>query len=183
MIVPSGTPAWTRTARADDYGAIPGLHDLGNFGAVNAKTDITAAEYARMAADCVTAVRSAPLFWLSFNVITGPAVTVVQCQPMWDSASGSYAGATPPRSAFPTIVWSAGLSAFVLTFPGLVVTVDGVRYLRAYDAFTIAGDCQMQSPIASTANSATRAVCTRIDGAELRITGVTTGANVSLVVR
>jgi len=183
MIVPAGAPAWTRIVQPSDYGVVPGLHNLGDFGAVNAKTDITAEEYTRMALDGVATVRAAPLFWLTFLVESGPVATVRQCQPMWDTASGAYAGASPPSSSFPTIVWSSGLSAFVLTFPGLTVTVSSVRFIRAQDPFLVAGDATMESVIARTANSATQASCEVYDGAELRITNAPVGAVVSLVVR
>jgi len=183
MIVPAGAPAWTRIAQASDYGVVPDLHNLGDFGAVNAKTDITAEEYARLATDCLAAVRGAPLFWLTFEVGAGPVANVRQCQPMWDSASGAYAGATPPSSSFPTIVWNSGASEFALTFPGLVVTVNTVRFIRALDPFSVVGDCAMATPTIHTANAVSAATCRLVDGAELRIAGALTGALISLVVR
>jgi hypothetical protein len=71
----------------------------------------------------------------------------------------------------------------VLTFPGLTVTVNSVRFIRAQDPFLVAGDATMESVIARTANSATQASCEVYDGAELRITDAPVGAIVSLVVR
>jgi hypothetical protein len=183
MIVPTGSPAWTRIAQVSDYGVVPDLHNLGDFGAVNAKTDITAEEYARLAADCLTAVRGAPLFWLTFEVGAGPVADVRQCQPMWDTASGPYSGATPPSSSFPTIIWDSGSSEFALTFPGLLSTVSAVRFIRARDPFSVAGDCVMSTPIVQTANAVSAATCRIVDGAELRIAGALVGATISLIVR
>jgi hypothetical protein len=180
MIVPAGFPAWTRAAVPDHYGAVPGLHDLGNCGAVNARTDITAASYTRMAADCVGAVRGAPLFWVRFTTSVGPVATVNQCQPMWGPASGAYAGAAPSSVIYPSIVWSSG--SYVLTFPGLVVTAGGVRYIRMTDDYQVVGDCQMSTFLVGAADTGDISA-SLVDGAELHISldsGVYT--QVSLVV-
>lgn len=153
MITPDGLPAFTRTATPSLYGAVPGLHDLGGVGAVNAKTDITAAEYARLAADTASAVRSAPLLWMTLQIATSPSnsVTVLQCQPMWDIASGSYPGGTPPSGSYPTVTFDGSLIA--LTFGSLETLVDGVLYLRAADEYGVQGDFHITSAVASVANS------------------------------
>lgn len=155
MITPNGQPAWTRTSTPDTYGAVPGLHDLGGVGAVNAKTDITAAEYTRMAADVASAVRVAPLFWatllVSMPVLGGDNVQVVQCSPMWDVPSGTYAGASPLSGSYPTVTISG--TTITVEFPDLVTTVGGVDYLRVADDYGVYGNCRIESVDVSVANT------------------------------
>lgn len=155
MITPAGAPAWTRTAAPDTYGAVPGLHDLGGVGAVNAKTDIAAAEYTRMAADVASAVRAAPLFWLAFQAVVpgmgSPSINVLQCSPMWDLPSGAYEGASPPLGSYPTFAFSG--SRILVTFPDLETTIGGALYLRAADEFGVYGNCQIAAAVVSTSGA------------------------------
>jgi hypothetical protein len=187
MITPTGQPSWTRTATPDVYGAVPGLHDLGNVGAVNAKTDITAAQYTRMAADVTSAVRSAPLFWISMQavlpVLGGDYVQVLQCSPQWDVPSGPYSGLTPPSGSYPTVEISG--TTITLTFPDLVTTIGGVDYLRAADAFGVYGTCQIASADANVAGlDGAEPRATIVDGVSITLTtGASDGSIYFLVVR
>lgn len=179
MTVPSGAPAWSRIAVAEHYGAVSGLHDLGNCGAVNAKTDITAAEYLRMATDCVSAVRSSPIFWASITVNADHSTVVHQCQPMWAPASGPYSGTAPPNGSYPTITWGGAGDTYLITFPALAVTVGGYQYLDCADDFGVHGTCQITSAIISpsVASSPTTSI---YNGSSMAFSSV--AATVSLVV-
>lgn len=188
MIVPAGSPAWTRTATPDIYGAVPGLHDLGGVGAVNAKTDITAAEYVRMAADVASAVRAAPLFWMAMRAVlpgVGVAsVQVQQCSVMWDSPSGAYEdGESPPTGSYPTVRWSG--PSIEITFPDLLTTIGGVKYLRAPDDFGVYGNCRIESVDVSVGGMASVTSAQITDGTRINLTsaGFVDGAYIFLVAR
>ena len=187
MITPAGLPAWTRTATPDIYGAVPGLHDLGGVGAVNARTDITAAEYARMAADAASAVRVAPLVWIAIQSFAPPVgdayANVIQCAPQWDVPSGAYVGTAPPNASYPTVEYNA--SELTLTWPDLVTTIGGLEYLRVADAFGVYGTCRITSVVPSTGGLVLTIPLPRIvDGTEVVISNVVDdGVYTYLVIR
>jgi hypothetical protein len=145
MVTPAGLPAWTRTADPDTYGGIATKRDLGGIGAVNAKTDVTAAEYIRLAVDVAGAVHGASLFWMRILVdyAGGSAVaTVEQCCTQWSGPSGWYAGVTPPSGNWPTVAtYSLDHDQLEVTFPGLV---SGTSLVVA-DAYGVDGSFNLSS--------------------------------------
>lgn len=143
MVTPAGDPAFMRTAGADTYGGVATLRNLGDIGAVNAKTDVAAEEYLRIASDLARCVQTAPLFWMRMLIAgsSGSVVTatVQECVTQWAGASGSYAGATPPSSSFPTISQYFLTGTLCVSFPGLV----SGAYLSAVDDYGVAGTFQL----------------------------------------
>src|SRR5262245_3366112 len=65
--VPTGLPAWTRTATHEQYGGHANKADYQGQGVVNPRTDVGAAHIARMAADLEAAVRTAPFAVLTIK--------------------------------------------------------------------------------------------------------------------
>lgn len=184
MTIPTGSAAWARSSTVEDYGGHSNKHDLGYTGSINEKTDVAAAEYLRACADLVVAVRTAPLFWLSFTVSTGPlAASVTQCQPMWAPASGPYSGASPPSSLYPTIV--ANGTWLDLTFPGLTSLIAGAYWITATDEYGVSGACQMSHVITCEVDSSSTVTSALLsNGTLLRMFNATTAySTVYLVVR
>ena len=151
MVTPAGDPAWTRTAGADTYGGISTLRNLGDIGAVNAKTDVTAEEYLRISSDLARCVQTAPLFWmrmtLEFDSGAFLSAAVTQCCAQWSGPSGSYDGATPPSTSWPTVA-SGGSAAVIVSFPGLV----SGSALSAADDYGVAGAFSLSAASASGAS-------------------------------
>lgn len=103
-ITPAGSTTWEREASADIYGGHADKEDYQGQGVVNPKTDISAAQFARLCADVAANSRTAP-----FSVVTltcndsspaAPTVSYVNQMDVGISAT-SYAGDSPP-SGFPT---------------------------------------------------------------------------------
>lgn len=69
-VVPSGAPAWARSAGHADYGGHVNKADFQGVSVVNPKTDVSAAQIARMAADMTAVVRTT-----AFCVLTGTMAT------------------------------------------------------------------------------------------------------------
>lgn len=84
------------------YGAHPNLHDYGDIGAVNANTDITAAQYKRLAADAAGCAMTTPLALIGLRN-TGSALFVDYVSCLWAPLLKTfYAAATPPSAVYPT---------------------------------------------------------------------------------
>lgn len=81
-VVPTGSPAWTRTVSIEHYGGHVDKENYLSRGAINPLTDVSAEEFSRMVADQAAAVRTADF-----------AVILVECND----------GAT----ADPTIHWAS----------------------------------------------------------------------------
>ncbi len=124
MVLPVGLPAWSGTATPEQYGGHADKRNLGDIGAVNARTDVSAEQWNRIATDLTAAVRGAPLFWIYGRVTSGGGITdntyqVINCQPQWAPASGPYDGATPPSNLYPIVVDSGDHISAIIEFTGL----------------------------------------------------------------
>lgn len=102
-IVPSGFPAWTRTAGISQYG---GHVDKANYlsrGVVDPLTDVGAEGYARLTADVAAAAITAPMFVVTYlNALSGgdpPTIEEALFMPSGLLAT-SYVGDDPP-AGFP----------------------------------------------------------------------------------
>lgn len=186
MVTPTGLPAWTRTADPSTYGGVLGKRNLGNIGAVNAKTDVTAEEFLRAAQDLAHATRAAPLFWMRMTIATTPdlTVTVNQCQPQWAPASGpylsvtGYATGTSPGPLYPVITTSA--FDLLVTFPDITI-IGTPNVISVADDYGVVGECQMSVPLLTgyltsgmtcqVAGDGTMVTVTNyeVDGAELHL--------------
>jgi hypothetical protein len=99
MIVPSGSPPWARVAAMQDYGGHVDKIDYGNIGAVNSRTDVTAAQICRLAADAAAVSTMIPLFILDLLTVAGSpgTFTVERIRSQWGGVRDTpYAGAAPP---------------------------------------------------------------------------------------
>jgi hypothetical protein len=94
MIVPSGSPIWSRAASMENYGGHVDKIDYGGIGAVNARTDVTAAQLCRLAEDAASMAMVAQLFWLEVSRTTG-GFDVLRFRSQWRTAIASYAGGAP----------------------------------------------------------------------------------------
>lgn len=108
MIVPTGSPAWSRTTTLSDYGGDSTKTDYLGVGSLNSKTDVSTANFLRMCADLLAVVRTAPLCEITYtsrdSTSQDPLVTMVSG--MWGTYVGAgYNGGTPP-TGFPTVTLS-----------------------------------------------------------------------------
>lgn len=104
MTTPSGLPLWARASSAAQYGGDAGKTDYQTPGAVNARTDVTAAQFLRLTADLAAIARVAPIAVLRIlcNDTVPAAPTVESAQLVSGVASAPYAGDAPP-TGMPTV--------------------------------------------------------------------------------
>lgn len=102
-VVPTGSPAWSRTASFAIYGGHVNKENYLGKGAIDALTDVAAEEFSRAVSDQAAAVRTAP-----FAIITylcndsSPAAPTVECVFMMTGVRlTSYGGGFPP-AGFPS---------------------------------------------------------------------------------
>jgi hypothetical protein len=103
MIVPAGLPIWSRTATTLDYGGHPNKKDYLGIGAVNAQTDVTAAQLCRLTEDAAAIAMMSPLFMMYITAVAGSPITftVQRVRSLWGANTDTpYAGAAPP-TGFP----------------------------------------------------------------------------------
>jgi hypothetical protein len=101
---PAGLPAWSRTADASVYGGHVDKRDFEGQGPVNPQTDVSAAQFIRLAADVAALSRVAPFAVLTIqcNDTVPAAPTVVRAQQMTAVSLAGYEGASPTGD-FPTL--------------------------------------------------------------------------------
>lgn len=102
-ITPTGSPAWVGNATAGIYGGHADKADYQGQGVINPKTDVSAAQFARLCADVAANSRVAPfgLLVVTCNDTVPAAPTVTYARQMSSSETASYEGDSPP-SGFPT---------------------------------------------------------------------------------
>lgn len=122
-IVPSGNPLWLRNSGITQYGGDINKKDFGGIGVINARTDLSAAQYSRLAADQAAVARVASLMRLVFVTGTGTAA-VSLCSPAWGAPATYADGSTPPSANYPTVT-GTGTSRTV-TLPASVADDYGV---------------------------------------------------------
>ena len=115
---------WGRGASAGSYGASSTLRDYGNIGAINANTDITSAQYKRLASDAAASARTAPIATLLVRYSAG-STFVTNCVSAWAPPLFlEYIGYSPPSSLYPTT--SVAGNYLHVTFPSSAVDEYGV---------------------------------------------------------
>lgn len=123
-VVPTGTPAWTRTASIEDYGGHTEKENYLGGGAINPLTDVDAREFSRMTADLAAVVRTAPFLVATYSADdAGAADPIVEfIWMMTGNVAGPFLGSTPPPG-FPT---------FERTGDGVVVITFDASYTDEY---------------------------------------------------
>lgn len=174
MSTPAGLPSWTRTATIEYYGGHPDKQNYMGQGAIDARTDVTAEQLNRLAADLAACVRVAPfcVILLTTNDTT-PGPPFVQSIRMQNRVNlTGYAGDNPPPG-FPVCL-RTGNGRVSITFPvspeddfGQTIPVDlkaGLGGVRG-----IAGDVwvSMQNPNADAYYEALDVKATDEDGVAL----------------
>ena len=117
-IQPAGNPLWLRSPGITQYGGDVNKKDFGGIGAINARTDLTAAQYCRLTADVAALSRVSALMRLMFTPHAAAPITSVElCSPAWGVPVAYADGASPPTaSVYPTITGS-GTSRIVTLTP------------------------------------------------------------------
>ena len=125
-ILPSGNPLWLRAPGITQYGGDANKKDYGGIGVINAQTDISAAQYARMTADLAAVARVTPLVRLLVVTASGAPFAAVQwCAPAWAAAT-SYADGSAPTSAIYPQVLCGDPTNFLVVIPSPVVDDYGI---------------------------------------------------------
>lgn len=98
MTTPNGLPYWSRTASAELYGASAGKADYQTPGAINARTDVSAAQFLRLAADLAGIARVTPVAAVHWtcNDSAPAAPTILHGSCGATRSSASYAGDAAP---------------------------------------------------------------------------------------
>jgi hypothetical protein len=124
---PAGLPAWSRTADASVYGGHVDKRDFEGQGPVDPQTDVSAAQFIRLAADVAALSRVAPFAVLTIqcNDTVPAAPTVVRAQQMTAVSLAGYEGASPTGD-FPTLT-RVGDGEFDVVWPTSVADDYGVE--------------------------------------------------------
>jgi hypothetical protein len=124
-IVPSGNPLWLRNPGVSQYGGDINKKDYGGIGVINALTDISAAQHARLASDAAAVSRTSTLMRLTFVCSATPPVTlVIWCVPAWAIPTYYADGSIPPSASYPTITGSG--TSRTITMPTSAADEYGV---------------------------------------------------------
>lgn len=123
----AGSPSWTRSATAATYGGHSELEDFAAQGAVDPKTDISAAEYKRICADVAAIQRTAALARIRLVCRDTPSAlppTVKEVAVQSGLRLQQYTGNAPP-SGFPTITRYAN-GAILVVLPATLADDFGI---------------------------------------------------------
>jgi hypothetical protein len=125
-IVPSGSPAWARTADHSHYGGHVAKKNYQSQGVTNPRTDVGAEAIVRQAADTAAAVRTAKFASITFlnNDGTPDAPTIESVEMMTGVLEADYEGDAPP-TGFPGATRS-GTGHVVFTFASTYTDEYGV---------------------------------------------------------
>lgn len=102
-IIPTGRPAWVRSVSHIDYGGDTNKTNWHSQGVTNARTDVGAEAYCRLAEDLAACSRTAPWATLTIqcdDVTPGPP-SILAINQMTGVRPVSYVGNAPP-SGFPS---------------------------------------------------------------------------------
>lgn len=101
-IIPSGLPAWTRTASFETYGGHTEKENYLGEGAINAKTDVAAEEFSRMVADAAAMARTAPFMVAMFSCDDStPGAPLVEYVAMMTGIQTTWYTGDAPPTGFP----------------------------------------------------------------------------------
>ena len=177
MIIPTGRPAWERTADHSTYGGNTEKHNHLGQGSIDSLTDISAEEYSRLVADFSAVVRVTPFLTLTFqcNDSSPAAPTILTASGMLGQRTTSYAGGAAPAG-----------------FPSAARNGDGdvtFTFASSYnDDYAVAGSFALAHPRAALVIGGGSAPCEILTATTLRVRAYTTGlsafvdAKVTLVV-
>ncbi len=102
-ITPSGSPPWMRVNSLEHYGGDVNKDNYLSRGAIDALTDVDAAQFSRLAADVAALQRVMPFCTMTFLCNdSSPAAPTVEFVHMQTGITNSYAGDSPP-SGFPSL--------------------------------------------------------------------------------
>ena len=146
-VIPTGSPAWTRTSDFATYGGNLLKRNFASRGVVNPKTDVGAEAFSRMTADLAALARVAPfaVFTILCNDSSVTDPTVEYASMMTGVRASSYAGNVPP-TGFPTVLRLSD-GHFQITFassysdPYGVVGAFSMKHPRAQLTGSAAGSC------------------------------------------
>lgn len=104
MITPAGKPSWLRTNDLTHYGGDINKQNYLSRGAIDALTDVDAAQFSRMASDTAALQRVMPFCSMTLlcHDSVAPTDPTVEFINMQIGNTGTYLGNAPP-SGFPTV--------------------------------------------------------------------------------
>lgn len=176
-IIPSGNPAWVRSSDHTTYGGDLNKTNWHSQGVTNARTDVGAESFCRLAEDMSASMRTAPwaLVTVSCDDITPAAPTILTINQMTGARVISYLGSSAP-AGFPsasrngngdvTISWAAsyaddyGVSGTIHIVHAVVSIRGGAALTSAYlpqdnnaDGFSEAVRVRLFNPDGTAASS------------------------------
>jgi hypothetical protein len=115
-ITPTGVPPWLRQNNFSSYGGNVNKRNFASRGLINAKTDVGAEAFSRLAADMAACALTAEFgqFTILCNDSAPAAPTVEYASMMTGLRATSYAGDAPP-TGFPSVARN-GNGDFTITF-------------------------------------------------------------------
>jgi hypothetical protein len=136
--MPTGLPAWTRSADYLQYGGDPNKANYQSQGVVNPRTDVGAEGFSRLVADVAAVVRTAEFATMQVlcNDSVAGAPTIENCRLMTGATASSYLGSAPP-TGFPSASRNGN---------GDVTITFSVSYS---DEYGVTGTLLVKEPIAS----------------------------------
>jgi hypothetical protein len=157
-VTPSGLPAWTRTADHSQYGGHVDKRDYGGVGAINAMTDVSAAQFVRMCSDVAAVARTAPMWVITYECNDAGAAppTIEIALGMTGTRLTSYEGDDPPTG-----------------FPSASRVTDGAvtfTFAASYDdEYGVEGEYAPMAAFGSAEGTSHRDVATTIAGSTVTV--------------
>lgn len=156
-ITPTGSPAWVRAADHTQYGGHTEKQDFMGVGAINALTDVSAAEFCRACSDLAAVTRTAPMWiitYLNNDTATDPP-TIEVALGMTGVTLVSYEGDNPP-TGFPSAA-RTGNGVVVFTFDSSYDDEYGVAgaYAVQHATASVQSSSHRTAPVSTTATTAT----------------------------
>lgn len=159
-VVPTGNPAWVRTAAFTTYGGDTNKRNHLSKGVIDPETDVGAEEFSRMVEDLAAAVRVIPFCTIRYTCNdtspAAPTVHVVQIQTSSPQLV-DYAGDNPP-SGMPTLTRN-GDGDVTITLSATYADAYGVSGAMVIRAATggLVGTSAGTLPVELTGDSTARA--------------------------
>lgn len=128
MITPTGSPSWLRVNDFTHYGGHLNKQNYLSRGAIDALTDVDAAQFNRLTVDIAALQRVMPFCTMTLLCNDSvPAAPTIEFVNMQTGVSGSYAGNSPP-TGFPSAARNGNgdVSITFLNSYGDEFGVDGV---------------------------------------------------------
>jgi len=150
-VVPTGTPAWVKSNDFQTYGGHVDKANYQSLGAVNPRTDVTAEQLARMAADLAAVMRTASFCTFAYTCNdTSPAVPTIAD---YSSMSGSAPTGVRNGDGDASFTWDASyddvysVSGDIHFIGALVIVISSTSEFASY---------QVQDPDANSKNERIR---------------------------